>query len=65
MTNHFQIIKKSFISVISKKFSVPIFYIIIGIFFICVIGFIFTRDIELWIDIGIGDESKYLGDGVN
>jgi len=65
MTHRFQLIKESFISVISKKFSVPIFYIIIGIFFICVIGFIFTRDIELWIDIGIGDEAKYLGDGVN
>jgi hypothetical protein len=36
-----------------------------GIFFICVIGFIFTKDIELWIDIGLADEAKYLGDGVN
>jgi hypothetical protein len=65
MTNRFQAIKKSFSSVISKKFSIPIFYIIFGIFIICVIGFIFTRDIELWIDIGTGDEAKYLGDGVN
>ncbi len=65
MINRFQIIKEDFSSIISKKFSVTIFVIIIGIFFICVIGFIFTRDIELWIDIGIGDEAKYLGDGVN
>jgi len=65
MINRFQIIKEGFSSIISKKFSVTIFVIIIGIFFICVIGFIFTRDIELWIDIGIGDEAKYLGDGVN
>lgn len=65
MINRFLIIKESFSSVIQKKFSIPIFYIIIGIFFISVLGFIFTRDIELWIDIGIGDEAKYLGDGVN
>ena len=38
---------------------------IIGVIFICFLGFIFTKDIELWIDIGIGDEAKYLGDGVN
>ena len=65
MTNRFQIIKESFSSVFSKKFSFPILYITIGILFICVIGFIFTRDIDQWIDIGIGDEAKYLGDGVN
>lgn len=65
MTNGFQIIKESFSGIISKKFSVPIIYIIIGIIFICILGFIFTRDIELWIDIGIGDEAKYLGDGVS
>jgi hypothetical protein len=65
MTNRFQIIKERFSIVISNKSSFPLFYIIIGIFFICVIGFIFTKDIELWIDIGIGDEAKYLGDGVN
>jgi len=65
MTNRFQIIKESFNTVISKKFYVPILYTIFGIFFICVIGFFFTRDLELWIDIGIGDEAKYLGDGVN
>jgi len=65
MTHRFQLFKKSFRSIIPRKFSIPIFYIIIGIFFICVIGFIYTRDIELWIDIGIGDEAKYLGDGVN
>ena len=65
MTNRYQIIKESFNTVISKKFYVPILYTIFGIFFICVIGFFFTRDLELWIDIGIGDEAKYLGDGVN
>ncbi|GMR25040.1 MAG: hypothetical protein BMS9Abin39_0315 [Ignavibacteria bacterium] len=65
MINRFQIIKDSFSSIISKKFSVRIFYIISGIFFISVLGLIFTRDIELWIDIGIADEAKYLGDGVN
>jgi hypothetical protein len=65
MTNRFQIIKESLRSVISKKFSSQILYIIIGILFICVTGFLFTRDIELWIDIGIADEAKYLGDGVN
>jgi len=65
MTNYFQKIKESFSTVISKEFYVPILYTIIGIFFICVIGFFFTKDLELWIDIGIGDEAKYLGDGVN
>ena len=65
MTNRFQIIKESFNTVISKKFYVPILYTIFGIFFICVIGSFFTRDLELWIDIGIGDEAKYLGDGIN
>ena len=64
MTNRFQIIKESFSTVISKKFYVPILYTIFGVFFICVIGFFFTKDLELWIDIGIADEAKYLGDGV-
>jgi hypothetical protein len=65
MTNYVQKIKDSYNTVISKKFYVPILYTIIGILFICVIGFFFTKDLELWIDIGIGDEAKYLGDGVN
>ncbi len=59
MTNGFQIIKESFSTVISKEFYVPILYTIIGIFFIWVIGFFFTKDLDLWIDIGIGDEAKY------
>ncbi len=65
MTNRFQIIKESFNTVISKKFYVPILYTFFGIFFICVLGFFFTKDLELWIDIGIADEAKYLGNGVN
>ena len=65
MTDRFQIIKKSFGSFVSNKFSLPVFYRIIGIFFICVIGILYTKDIELWIDIGLADEAKYLGDGVN
>ena len=65
MTNVVQKIKESFSTVISKEFYVPILYTIVGIFFICVIGFFFIKDLELWIDIGIADEAKYLGDGVN
>jgi len=65
MINRFQKIKDNLSSVSSKKLSVQIFRIIFGIFFISVLGFIFTKDIELWIDIGIGDEAKYLGDGAN
>ncbi|NNJ53274.1 MAG: hypothetical protein HKP17_08890, partial [Ignavibacteriaceae bacterium] len=65
MINLFQIIKKYFGCFSSKKNVEEISYITIGVFFICVLGFLFTRDIELWIDIGIGDEAKYLGQGVN
>ena len=65
MISTLQIIKKSLNTVISNKNSFKIFYVIIGIIFICFLGFIFTKDIELWIDIGIADEAKYLGDGVN
>ena len=49
----------------SKKYLIRSLYFIIGIFFICVLGFILTKDIKLWVDIGIGDEAKYLSDGVN
>ena len=65
MISKLQIVKKSLSKVISNKNSFQIFYVIIGIIFICFLGFIFTKDIELWIDIGIADEAKYLGDGVN
>ena len=65
MSTRFQRSKESIISAISNKFPLPVFYKIIGIFFICIMGFIFTKDIELWIDIGLADEAKYLGDGVN
>ncbi len=65
MISTLQIVKKSLSKVISNKNSFQIFYVIIGIIFICFLGFIFTKDIELWIDIGIADEAKYLGDGVN
>ena len=57
-------IKKYFSSLLSKKTAEETSYITIGIFFISVLGFLFLGDIELWIDIGIGDEAKYLGQGV-
>ena len=65
MISSHQIVNKSLSRVISNKNSFQIFYVIVGVIFICFLGFIFTKDIELWIDIGIGDEAKYLGDGVN
>jgi len=56
---------KTLRNVNSKKYLIQTLYVIIGIFFICVLGFILTKDIKLWVDIGIGDEAKYLSDGVN
>ncbi len=65
MSDYFQKTKNSFSIVSLKNFFVPILFTILGILFICVIGFFFTKDLELWIDIGFADEAKYLGDGVN
>ncbi len=65
MISSHQIVNKSLSRVISNKNSFQIFYVIVGVISICFLGFIFTKDIELWIDIGIGDEAKYLGDGAN
>ena len=56
---------KKLSNVNSKKYLINTLYFTIGIFFICVLGIILTKDIKLWVDIGIGDEAKYLSDGVN
>lgn len=56
---------KTVSNVNSKKYLIQTLYVIIGIFFICVLGFILTKNIKSWVDIGIGDEAKYLSDGVN
>ena len=65
MTSYFQTITERFRNDNLTHHYVSIFYIVAGIIFILALGLIYTKDIELWVDIGIGDEAKYLGDGVN
>ena len=49
----------------SEKHYISILSLLIGITSIVTMWIILTHDLRAWVDIGLGDEAKYLGGGIN